>query len=73
MSRMKNLITRFHKDDRGSNSLEQVVIFALGILVLGGSWYVWNSLQFGTSKEKGIWGWLKETVGNVFTWALPTK
>jgi len=69
MSQFKNLISRFHQDQRGSNSLEQIVIFALGVLVLGGAWYMWKEMPGGAASggKKGISGMIEFALGKLFS------
>ena len=68
MLRLRNLISRFHNDRRGSNSLEQIVIFALGVLVLGGVWYVWKEMPVGgqAAEGNGLMGMIQDALGSLF-------
>jgi hypothetical protein len=68
MQRVRSLITRFHNDRRGSNSLEQIVIFALGVMVLAGVWWVWKEMPTGGGT--GISGFLEKGIDTLTKWVF---
>ena len=50
---LMNRLKRFQSDDRGSSTLEQVVIFAFGALILGAVWGIWTKLPIGEDMGLG--------------------
>ena len=67
MKKLRGIVARFHNDERGSNSLEQIVIFALGVMVLAGVWYVWKEAPVGGTAGTGggVSGWIDKSLGKL--------
>lgn len=65
-SKWQTAVNRFHKDERGMQSIETVVILAMAAVVVVGIFWLWNTADVGGS-EGGIKGAVATLLEKTFT------
>jgi Flp pilus assembly pilin Flp len=59
------VVKRFHQDERGMESLESVMLFAVAALVMTGVYWIWDQAQINGGT--GLKGGVTKAVNSVFT------
>jgi hypothetical protein len=58
-------LSRFHQDEQGAESIENICALLIAALVLYGVYEIWESKQLGDSNQGGLFATITSVLGKI--------